>query len=130
MELRCIDILWDEIMNLLEIIFSDTEQFPIIDRASHLRSELRSDAVFLATKYAHTEGGLISPDNLLPLFLMEERLRQMEVIWLNCLEYKWITIEKYYIIKQKMVNIKGQINFNINQFTIRPLGYHLYILPA
>jgi hypothetical protein len=130
MEPRCVDNLWEEIMDLLEIVFSETEQFPIAVGTIHLSWDLRRDVMFLATKYAHTEGGLISPDNLLPLFLMEERLRQMAARWLNSFENKWINIEKYYFIKQKMVNIEGQINFRIEQFTIRPLSYHPYNLQA
>jgi len=130
MESRYVDNLWEGIMDLLETVFSETQQFPITDSAAHLSSDLRMDVMFVATKYAHTEGGLISPDNLLSLFLMEERLRQMEVRWLNSFEKKWINIEKYYFIKQKMVNIEGQIDFRIKQFTIRPLSYHPYNLLA
>ena len=130
MESHYVDNLWEGIMDLLETVFSETQQFPITDSAAHLSSDLRMDVMFVATKYAHTEGGLISPDNLLPLFLMEERLRQMEIRWLNSFEKKWINIEKYYFIKQKMVNIEGQIDFRIKQFTIRPLSYHPYNLEA
>jgi hypothetical protein len=76
----------------------------------------------------------VSPENLLPFFLIDERLSRMECNLLDCYEEKWVVIAKYYFIKQLMESIRGQIVFRIDQFSIQPfiflfpLGHQHYKL--
>jgi hypothetical protein len=78
------------------------------------------DVIFIASKFANTVEGQVSPENLLPFFLINERLAIMERDLLNCYEEKWVVIAKYYFIKQLMESIRGQIVFRIDQFSIQP----------
>jgi len=76
----------------------------------------------------------VSPENLLPFFLIDERLSRMELNLLDCYEEKWVVISKYYFIKQLIESIRGQIIFRIDQFSIQPFiflfpaGHHQYKL--
>jgi hypothetical protein len=78
------------------------------------------DVIFIASKFANTVEGQVSPENLLPFFLIDERLSRMERNLLDCYEEKWVVIAKYYFIKQLMESIRGQIVFRIDQFSIQP----------
>ena len=92
------------------------------------------DVIFIASKFANTVEGQVSPENLLPFFLIDERLSQMERNLLDCYEEKWVVIAKYYFIKQLIESIRGQIVFRIDQFSIQPfiflfpIGHYQYKL--
>jgi hypothetical protein len=92
------------------------------------------DVIFIASKFVNTVEGQVSPENLLPFFLIDERLTQMEHNLFDCYEEKWVVIAKYYFIKQLIESIRGQIVFRIDQFSIQPfkflfsVGHHQYKL--
>jgi hypothetical protein len=120
MEPLYINNLWKGIIELTELVFSETYLFPLNERASLLSKDLRMDVLFIASKFANTVEGQVSPENLLPFFLIDERLSRMERNLLDCYEEKWVVIAKYYFIKQLMESIRGQIVFRIDQFSIQP----------
>jgi hypothetical protein len=120
MEPLYINNLWKGIIELTELVFSETYLFPLNERASLLSKDLRMDVIFIASKFANTVEGQVSPENLLPFFLIDERLSRMERNLLDCYEEKWVVISKYYFIKQLMESIRGQIVFRIDQFSIQP----------
>ena len=120
MEPHYINNLWNGIIELTELVFSETYLFPLNERASLLSKELRMDVIFIASKFANTVEGQVSPENLLPFFLIDERLSRMERNLLDCYKEKWVFIAKYYFIKQLMESIRGQIVFRIDQFSIQP----------
>jgi hypothetical protein len=134
MEPLYINNLWKGIIELTELVFSETYLFPLNERASLLSKDLRMDVLFIASKFANTVEGQVSPENLLPFFLINERLAIMERDLLDCYEEKWVVIAKYYFIKQLMESIRGQIVFRIDQFSIQPfiflfpLGHQHYKL--
>ena len=134
MEPLYINNLWNGIIELTELVFSETYLFPLNERASLLSKDLRMDVIFIASKFANTVEGQVSPENLLPFFLIDERLSRMERNLLDCYEEKWVVIAKYYFIKQLMESIRGQIVFRINQFSIQPsiflfpVSHHQYKL--
>lgn len=134
MEPLYINNLWKGIIELTELVFSETYLFPLNERASLLSKDLRMDVLFIASKFANTVEGQVSPENLLPFFLIDERLSRMERNLLDCYEEKWVVIAKYYFIKQLMESIRGQIVFRIDQFSIQPfiflfpLGHQQYKL--
>lgn len=134
MEPLYINNLWKGIIELTELVFSETYLFPLNERASLLSKDLRMDVLFVASKFANTVEGQVSPENLLPFFLIDERLSRMERNLLDCYEEKWVVIAKYYFIKQLMESIRGQIVFRIDQFSIQPfiflfpLGHQQYKL--
>ncbi|MFM7092365.1 MAG: hypothetical protein ACKOZZ_16315 [Bacteroidota bacterium] len=115
--------LWEGIITLLEIIFSETHRFPDQNSAIHLSSDLRDDILFVAFQYAHTEEGIISPENLLPFFRIECRLKKMGISLFKGFEEKWMNMEKYNAINQKIRCIEGQITFRINQFSNPAISY-------
>jgi hypothetical protein len=119
--------LWAGIIELTELIFSETYQFPLNERASLLSRDLRMDVIFIASKFANTVEGQVSPENLLPFFLIDERISRMELNLLDCYEEKWVVISKYYFIKQLMESIRGQIIFRIDQFSIQPF---IFLFPV
>jgi hypothetical protein len=127
MEPHYINNLWNGIIELMELVFSETYLFPLNERASLLSKDLRMDVIFIASKFANTVEGQVSPENLLPFFLINERLAIMERDLLNCYEEKWVVIAKYYFIKQLMESIRGQIVFRIDQFSIQPF---IFLFPA
>ena len=120
MEPLYINNLWKGIIELTELVFSETYLFPLNEKASLLSKELRMDVIFIASKFANTVEGQVSPENLLPFFLIDERLSRMERNLFDCYEEKWVVIAKYYFIKQLMESIRGQIVFRIDQFSIQP----------
>ena len=120
MEPLYINNLWNGIIELTEMVFSETDLFPLNERACLLCKDLRMDVIFIASKFANTVEGQVSPENLLPFFLIDERLSRMERNLFDCYEEKWVVIAKYYFIKQLMENIRGQIVFRIDQFSIQP----------
>lgn len=134
MEPLYINNLWKGIIELTELVFSEAYLFPLNERASLLSKDLRMDVLFIASKFANTVEGQVSPENLLPFFLIDERLSRMERNLLDCYEEKWVVIAKYYFIKQLMESIRGQIVFRIDQFSIQPfiflfpLGHQQYKL--
>ena len=134
MEPLYINNLWKGIIELTELVFSETYLFPLNEKASLLSKELRMDVIFIASKFANTVEGQVSPENLLPFFLIDERLSQMERNLFDCYEEKWVVIAKYYFIKQLIESIRGQIVFRIDQFSIQPfiflfpVGHHQYKL--
>ena len=134
MEPLYINNLWKGIIELTDLVFSETYLFPLNERASLLSKDLRMDVLFIASKFANTVEGQVSPENLLPFFLIDERLSRMERNLLDCYEEKWVVIAKYYFIKQLMESIRGQIVFRIDQFSIQPfiflfpLGHQQYKL--
>jgi hypothetical protein len=85
------------------------------------------DVIFIASKFANTVEGQVSPENLLPFFLIDERLSRMERNLLDCYEEKWVVIAKYYFIKQLIESIRGQIVFRIDQFSIQPF---IFLFPV
>jgi len=127
MEPHYINNLWNGIIELTELVFSETYLFPLNERASLLSKDLRMDVIFIASKFANTVEGQVSPENLLPFFLINERLAQMERDLLDCYEEKWVVIAKYYFIKQLMESIRGQIIFRIDQFSIQPF---IFLFPT
>lgn len=127
MEPLYINNLWTGIIELTELVFSETYLFPLTERASLLSKDLRMDVIFVASKFANTVEGQVSPENLLPFFLIDERLTRMERNLLDCYEEKWVVIAKYYFIKQLMESIRGQIIFRIDQFSIQPF---IFLFPA
>jgi hypothetical protein len=120
MEPLYINNLWKGIIELTELVFSETYLFPLTERANLLSKDLRIDVIFIASKFANTVEGQVSPENLLPFFLIDERLSRMERNLLDCYEEKWVVIAKYYFMKQLMESIRGQIVFRIDQFSIQP----------
>ena len=120
MEPLYINNLWNGIIELTEMVFSETDLFPLNERACLLCKDLRMDVIFIASKFANTVEGQVSPENLLPFFLIDERLSRMERNLFDCYEEKWVVIAKYYFIKQLMESIRGQIVFRIDQFSIQP----------
>ena len=120
MEPLYINNLWNGIIELTEMVFSETDLFPLNERACLLCKDLRMDVIFIASKFANTVEGQVSPENLLPFFLINERLSRMERNLFDCYEEKWVVIAKYYFIKQLMESIRGQIVFRIDQFSIQP----------
>lgn len=134
MEPLYINNLWKGIIELTELVFSETYLFPLNERASLLSKDLRMDVLFIASKFANTVEGQVSPENLLPFFLIDERLSRMERNLLDCYEEKWVVIAKYYFIKLLIESIRGQIVFRIDQFSIQPfiflfpLGHQQYKL--
>ena len=120
MEPLYINNLWNGIIELTEMVFSETDLFPLNERACLLCKDLRMDVIFIASKFANTVEGQVSPENLLPFFLIDERLTQMEHNLFDCYEEKWVVIAKYYFIKQLIESIRGQIVFRIDQFSIQP----------
>ena len=134
MEPLYINNLWKGIIELTELVFSETYLFPLTERANLLSKDLRIDVIFIASKFANTVEGQVSPENLLPFFLIDERLSRMERNLFDCYEEKWVVIAKYYFIKQLMESIRGQIVFRIDQFSIQPFiflfptGHHQYKL--
>lgn len=127
MEPLYINNLWTGIIELTELVFSETYLFPLTERASLLSKDLRLDVIFVASKFANTVEGQVSPENLLPFFLINERLIRMERNLLDCYEEKWVVIAKYYFIKQLMESIRGQIVFRIDQFSIQPF---IFLVPV
>jgi hypothetical protein len=117
------DQLWEGILELIDLIFAETHRFPEMENAFRSGSYLRMDIISVATQYAETEEGLSTPDNLLPFIIVEERLKQMEVRLNICFEKKWMEAKKYYLIKQKLVDLKGQINYKIAQFEFKNTGF-------
>jgi hypothetical protein len=109
--------LWEEILALLELIFSETYRFPEIKEAFSICSALRGDILFIASQYAHIEEGIITAENLLPFFRIESRLRKMLDRLHKCYDEKWFIAEQYYLINQKIISIEGQIKFRINHFS-------------
>lgn len=127
MEPLYINNLWTGIIELTELVFSETYLFPLTERASLLSKDLRMDVIFVASKFANIAEGQVSPENLLPFFLIDERLIRMERNLLDCYEEKWVVIAKYYFIKQLMESIRGQIIFRIDQFSIQPF---IFLFPV
>ena len=127
MEPLYINKLWNGIIELTELVFSETYLFPLNEKASLLSKELRMDVIFIASKFVNTVEGQVSPENLLPFFLIDERLSQMERNLLDCYEEKWVVIAKYYFIKRLIESIRGQIVFRIDQFSIQPF---IFLFPV
>ena len=92
-----------------------------------LSKELRMDVIFIASKFVNTVEGQVSPENLLPFFLIDERLSRMEHNLFDCYEEKWVVIAKYFFIKQLIESIRGQIVFRIYQFSIQPF---IFLFPV
>lgn len=116
--------LWEHVMELLEVVFSETFLFPSENQANFIRNSLREEIIFIAYKFAETEEGAVSPRNLLPYILIRDRFEKMESKLLHSFQNKWLSVEKYYFIKFMIFNIEGQIAFRINQYAIQPYPFH------
>jgi hypothetical protein len=74
MEPLYINNLWKGIIELTELVFSETYLFPLNERASLLSKDLRMDVLFIASKFANTVEGQVSPENLLSSSSMKDYL--------------------------------------------------------
>jgi len=112
---------WEGILFLLMEIYAQTARFKPCPQALDTAHGLRGIAMDLAFIGATTEEGKITPENLMPLFLMREKLTCLGTTLAVCRGADWVMRASLHSLEVKVKSLAGQIDFQIAQSEQLPL---------